>query len=137
MAASPSLGWPSPPRMRRRNLGAVAVPQTSTPIAPPSRKSDRDWAMVVAWFLALNVLDLGVTLHLVGRGAIEMNPLMAALLERGWEWAAVFKVATTAGVALGLWLGRRHLLVRRTGSAFLLLLAAITVYQVVDVWAAA
>lgn len=99
-----------------------------------SRLSDADWAQVVMWFVALNVLDLGMTLHLVGRGAREMNPIMAALLDAGWEWAALFKVVTTTGVAAGLWLGRRHLLVRRTGIAFVVLFAAVALYQIVDVW---
>lgn len=112
------------------------MPLPSTPTPTNSRISDRDWALVVWWFLALNILDLGLTLHLVERGAVEMNPLMAALLDSGWEWAAVFKVVTSTGVAVGLWLGRRHLVVRRTGSAFLILLGSITLYQVIDVWAA-
>ncbi len=100
------------------------------------RLSDRDWFQVVLWFVALNVLDLGMTLHLVERGAVEMNPLMATLLAAGWEWAAVFKGVVTFGVAAGLWLGRRHLFVRRTGIAFVGLFAVITFYQLVDLWVA-
>lgn len=98
------------------------------------RISDRDWAVVVLWFAALNVLDLGLTLHLINQGAVEMNPIMSTLLDTGWEWAAGFKVVTTAGVATGLWLGRRHLLVRRTGIAFVVLFVALIAYQVVDLW---
>ncbi|HAX81683.1 MAG TPA: hypothetical protein DCY40_03825 [Actinobacteria bacterium] len=115
----------------------MASSLSSTTALAGSQISDRDWALVVMWFVALNVLDLGLTLHLVDRGAVEMNPVMAALLDGGWGWAAAFKLVTSAGVAAGLWVGRRHLLVRRTGIAFLILLAAITVYQVVDVWVAA
>ena len=103
---------------------------------PDARIFDRDWAQVVTWFVALNVFDLGLTLHLIGRGAVEMNPIMASLLEAGWEWAAVFKLTTTLGVAAGLWLGRRRLLVRRTGIAFLVLFTVIIAYQIVDVWVA-
>ena len=100
------------------------------------RLSDVGWAQVVLWFIALNILDLGLTLHLVARGAREMNPIMAAFIEAGWEWAAVFKAVATAGVAFGLWRWRRHQMVRRTGIAFVVLFAAIIVYQLVDVWAA-
>lgn len=100
------------------------------------RLSDRDWFVVVLWFTALNVLDLGMTLHLVDQGAVEMNPVMASLLAAGWEWAAAFKGLVTLGVAAGLWLGRRHLFVRRTGIAFVVLFALITTYQVLDLWAA-
>lgn len=100
------------------------------------RLSDRDWSVVVMWFVALNVLDLGMTLHLVERGAVEMNPVMASLLSAGWEWAAAFKGAVTVGVAAGLWLGRRHQFVRRTGIAFVGLLGLVMVYQLVDLWVA-
>lgn len=97
------------------------------------RLPDADWFQVVLWFVALNVLDLGLTLHLIARGAEEVNPVMAWLLAAGWGWAAAFKGAATAAVAAGLWFGRRHLLVRRVGVAFLALFALVTAYQVVDV----
>ena len=105
------------------------------PASNPFRLADRDWALVVGWFVALNVLDLGLTLHLIGMGAQEMNPIMASLLEAGWEWAALYKGALTLAVAAGLWWGRRHRIVRRTGIAFVILFAVVTVYQVVGVWA--
>ncbi|HSM01619.1 MAG TPA: DUF5658 family protein [Acidimicrobiia bacterium] len=101
-----------------------------------SRITSHTWAVVVLWFAALNVLDLGLTLHLINQGAVEMNPIMSALLDTGFEWAAGFKVFTTAGVAAGLWLGRRHLMVRRTGIAFVAFFAVLITYQVFDVWAA-
>jgi len=100
------------------------------------RLSDRAWSQVVLWFVALSLLDLGLTLHLVERGAVEMNPLMARLLAGGWEGAAVFKGAITVGVAVGLWFGRRHRQVRRTGIAFVGLFAAIIAYQLFDLWVA-
>jgi len=89
------------------------------------------WAHVVLWFVALNLADLGLTLHLVARGATEMNPLMAHLLEAGWHHAAAFKVAVTIAVAVGLWAGRRHRLVRHTGVAFLGVYALVVAYQLV------
>lgn len=96
------------------------------------RLPDRAWVLAVAAFVALNAADLGLTFLLVGRGATELNPVMARLLEAGWEWAAGFKAVVTVGVATGLWFGRDHLLVRRTGGAFLVLFAVITAYQVFD-----
>ena len=101
------------------------------------RLDDAGWALVIMWFAALNILDLGLTLHLVGRGAIEMNPIMATMLDAGWHWAAVYKMALTLLVATGLWIGRSHRLVRRVGIAFIVLFAAIIAYQVVDVAMAA
>lgn len=105
-------------------------------VARDVRLSDAAWALVVLWFVSLNVLDLGLTVHLVDHGAVEMNPIMSALLDVGWEWAALFKALTTTGVAVGLWLGRRHLLVRRTGVAFVVLFAALIAYQMLDIWVA-
>jgi len=93
---------------------------------------DHVWVLVVAGFVTLSALDLGLTLHLISRGASEVNPAMARLLEAGWGWAAGFKAIVTIGVAAGLWFGRGHLLVRRTGVAFLVLFVAITAYQVID-----
>jgi hypothetical protein len=105
-------------------------------VAVPLRLADRGWLLLVGLFVTLNLADLGLTLHLVARGATELNPLMAFLLEAGWEWAAAFKTLVTLGVAVGLWLGRRHLLVRRAGVAFLVLLFVVTLYQVIDLGAA-
>jgi hypothetical protein len=97
------------------------------------RLDDAGWAQVVLWFVALNVLDLGLTLHLIARGAVEMNPIMAILLDAGWHWAALYKFSLTLLVATGLWVGRAHRLVRRVGVAFVVLFAAIITYQVIDV----
>lgn len=113
----------------------MGTPATAVTVTS-SRLSDAGWALVVLWFVSLNILDLGLTLHLINQGAVEMNPIMAALLEARWEWAALFKVLTTTTVATGLWLGRRHLMVRRTGIAFVVFFVALIAYQVVDVWMA-
>lgn len=96
------------------------------------RLADREWILVVAAFVALNAADLGLTFLIVARGAAELNPVMAHLLDAGWEWAAASKAVVTLGVAAGLWFGRDHLLVRRTAVAFVVLFAVITAYQVVD-----
>lgn len=97
------------------------------------RLDDTGWAQVILWFAALNVLDLGLTLHLIARGATEMNPIMATLLDAGWQWAALYKLSLTLLVATGLWVGRAHRLVRRAGVAFVVLFVAIIAYQVLDV----
>jgi len=61
---------------------------------------------------------------------------MALMLDAGWQWAALYKVVLAGLVAAGLWVGRDHRLVRRVGVAFVVLFAAVVVYQVVDVWVA-
>lgn len=97
------------------------------------RLDDAGWAQVVLWFLALNILDLGLTLHLIARGATEMNPIMATMLDAGWQWAALYKAVLAGLVAAGLWFGREHRLVRRAGIAFVVLFVALIGYQVIDV----
>lgn len=94
------------------------------------RLADRQWILVVAAFVALNTADLGLTFLVVARGGAELNPVMAHLLDAGWESAAAFKAVVTLGVAAGLWFGRTHLLVRHTAVAFLVLFAVVTIYQV-------
>jgi hypothetical protein len=100
--------------------------------AASTRLSEREWLSVVAAFVALSALDLALTLGLVDRGAVEMNPFMAGMLAQGWGWTAAFKGAITLGVAVGLWLGRRHRQVRRAGIGFVVLLAAVVLYQLID-----
>ena len=99
-------------------------------------RSDAPWAQVVLCFVALNVLDLALTLHRIGRGAVEMNPVMAGMLDAGWHWAAAYKMAVTFGVAVGLWVGRDHRLVRRAGVGFVVLFAVVAAYQLGGVWVA-
>ena len=98
------------------------------------RLSDRAWFYLVLWFVGLNAVDLGMTLLLVDLGAVELNPVMALVLDTGWAWAAAFKGFITFGVAAGLWFGRRHRIVRRAGAAFVGVFAGLAIYQVVDVW---
>lgn len=98
------------------------------------RADERAWAGLIGCFVALNVLDLALTAHLISRGAVELNPIMAMLLDSGWQAAAGLKASVTLGVAVGLWWGRDHRLVRRTGVGFVVLFAAITAYQTLGVW---
>ena len=99
------------------------------------RWSDRAWFYLVASFVALSAADLGMTLRLVDLGAVELNPVMASVLDAGWAWATVFKGSITFGVTTGLWFGRRHRIVRQTGAAFVAVLVAVTIYQLVNLWA--
>ncbi len=76
------------------------------------------------------------TLTLLDRGATELNPVMAALLEAGPIWAVLFKLAVTAAVAAGLWWGRRHRLVRIAGLGFVAALSVVVAYEMVNLAAA-
>jgi hypothetical protein len=93
---------------------------------------DQRWAICVAAFVALSIADMALTARLMGMGASELNPVMAAMVDTGWWWAIAFKAAVTSSVAVGLWLARDHRIVRATGLGFVALLGAIVAYQVLN-----
>ena len=59
------------------------------------RYADGLLALILA-ILVSSVLDAVLTVHLLGSGAEEINPLMSRLLERGILWFLVGKYAMTA-----------------------------------------
>jgi len=98
------------------------------------RSSDRAWFALILWFVALNALDLAMTLRTVDLGAVELNPVMASALAAGLGWAVALKGVVTAGVAAGLWFGRRHQAVRRAGVGFVAVFVMLAVYQLLNLW---
>jgi hypothetical protein len=98
--------------------------------------SDRAWLYVVLWFIGLNAFDLAMTLRTVDLGAVELNPVMASALAAGLGWAVALKGVVTAGVAAGLWFGRRHRIVRRAGVGFVAAFVALAAYQLLNLWSA-
>jgi hypothetical protein len=84
---------------------------------PPRRVDDSrfhslDWhaahlLAVSIGILILNVADAFLTVALLSRGAIEVNPLMDALVQSNVTWFAVIKMAMTGiSVTLMVWLAR-------------------------------
>lgn len=63
---------------------------------------------VLAAIVALNGADLALTHVALGRGATEVNPVMAAWFAAGTAPAALFKLSVGAAVAGGLWALRRY-----------------------------
>ena len=63
-------------------------------------------AILAALLFALNLADLVLTRHALGAGAIEINPVMAALFESGI--GAAVKLAVGAVVVAGIWALRRY-----------------------------
>ncbi len=109
----------------------VQATMTTRAQTPPS---DRAWLYLVLVFIGLNAVDLGMTYRLIDLGAVELNPVMAAALGAGWMWAIGLKGSITIGVAAGLWLGRRHRIVRRAGVGFIGVFAVLVLYQLVNTW---
>lgn len=64
-------------------------------------------ALALATLLALNVADYAFTVVALGRGAREVNPLMAALFEIDPVAAAVVKLAAVMMVITAIWQLRR------------------------------
>ncbi len=56
----------------------------------------------------LSVIDLLITLSVLRMGAVELNPLMAWLIDLGTAPAAAAKIGVVLVATLGLWLLRRH-----------------------------
>ena len=71
----------------------------------------------------LNVVDLALTLRAIEFGAVELNPIMAALLGTDPVVAAVFKVTIGLGVVAVMWVMRGY---RRVLEASLVLLGGFT-----------
>jgi hypothetical protein len=69
----------------------------------------------------LSILDLYITLTVLRLGAVELNPVMAYLLDLGPVPAAMVKIGLVAAATTGLWLLRRH---RAAVATSLLLLTA-------------
>ena len=83
-----------------------------------------DWHHPWLFFLAtgtmlLSTLDAFLTLQLISRGAVEINPVMAAVMGHGtFAFAAVKMLLTGAGILVLVFLSRSRLFNRfRTGLA--------------------
>lgn len=65
-------------------------------------------AAVLAALLGLNVADYLFTVAALGRGAQEVNPVMAALFESNLALAGVVKLAAVSLVVGAIWQLRRY-----------------------------
>jgi hypothetical protein len=88
-------------------------------------------ALTALAVIALNLLDAFCTLRHVSLGAVELNPLMRALLEEGPLTFLVGKHLLAAAGVIGIVAHARHRAARRMLRCVLLpVYAAIGVYQV-------
>jgi hypothetical protein len=85
----------------------------------------RDDSVLLAELLilvnVLSALDLFITFNVLRLGAIELNPVMAYLLEQGTLPATLAKVGLMVAATGGLWLLRRY---RAALTTSLVILAA-------------
>jgi hypothetical protein len=79
--------------------------------------------------LALCILDGVLTLHLIGHGAIEMNPLMALLVPANPTWFAAVKVTLT-GLGMSVLVACSRMRLFRTIPVELVLYLVVACYVV-------
>jgi hypothetical protein len=99
---------------RRTSGGAIAWYRDRPPVV----------ALALAAVIAMNLADFLLTVRALERGAIEVNPLMAALFDLDPAVAGAVKLLLGAGVVLVIWQMRRY---RRILELSLIALAGFTV----------
>jgi hypothetical protein len=93
-------------------------------------RSDRLLLALLVAVNAANLVDMRVTFVLLGQGAIEVNPLMRALLEWNPVFAAITKALIVFGVTLGVWAGRRFKGILAAGVAAGLAFLLLLIYEI-------
>jgi hypothetical protein len=83
------------------------------------RYNSQSLALVLVTVAILNVADLVLTLRSIELGAVEVNPIMAALINADPLLASIFKVTIGLVVVAAMWSMRRY---RRVLEASLMLL---------------
>ena len=93
------------------------------------RDNNRVLVLSLLAIIWLNSADLYFTAHSLEAGAIEVNPVMAQLLESNAILAGVFKLAIGLAVALGIWILRRYRRATEAALFIVVLLTALVIYQ--------
>jgi hypothetical protein len=101
------------------------------------KKTERRWtpprarliALLYALLLVSNGFDAHATLDAVGRGAVELNPLMAFALSHGAAAFIAAKMLLAGGLGLAL-----AILARRRRLAWYGLIAVSAIYGIVFAW---
>jgi hypothetical protein len=81
----------------------------------------------------LSALDLFITLNVLRLGAIELNPVMAYLLDLGPLPATFAKVGVMIAATGGLWLLRRHRAALSTALFLVIAYGALVTFEMVGV----
>ncbi len=116
---------------RRRSFGSSRLAAALE--APALRLRDQP-ALLPELLVLVNLfslVDLLITLQLLRRGAVEINPIMAHLFESGAGPAAVAKIGVVLAATLGLWLLRRHRAALTTAIALVAVYGSLIAYELV------
>jgi hypothetical protein len=79
----------------------------------------------------LSALDLFITLNVLRLGAVELNPIMAYLLDQGTLHATLAKVGVMVAATGGLWLLRRYRAALTTALVILLAYGSLVTFEMV------
>ena len=92
---------------------------------------DSRWALIglLAAINALNVLDLVLTLQVLGGRVTEGNPVMRILIGNSPLLALLVKVAIVGAVSFEIWRQRRYRVVLAAAVLFLLVFVTLTVFE--------
>lgn len=116
---------------RRRSVGRSSLATALE--APVLRLRDRPvvLAEVLLIINLLSVLDLLLTLWVLRMGAIELNPVMAWLIESGTAPAAAGKIGIMLAATLGLWLLRRYRLALTTTLVLVAVYCSLIAFELI------
>jgi Domain of unknown function (DUF5658) len=92
------------------------------------RANERLVLVFLGLFVVMSAMDWALTLHALGNGAIEANPVIAALLGHRLS-ALFFKMGVTVVVALLFWKNRKYKHVLATLVAVVVGYAMLMVYH--------
>ena len=79
----------------------------------------------------LSALDLFITLNVLRLGAVELNPVMAYLLDHGTLHATLAKVGVMVAATGGLWLLRRYRAALTTALVILVAYGSLVTFEMV------
>jgi hypothetical protein len=81
----------------------------------------------------LSIVDLLITLSVLRMGAVELNPVMAWLIDLGTAPAAAAKIGVVLVATCGLWLLRRHRAALTTAALLLVVYASLVTFELIGV----
>ncbi len=146
MTTSPICRPPTPDRRQQRRLQLVerrsgferrqnvCRSPVSKALEAPLLRLRKDPALLVELLVLINILsavDLLITINVLKLGAIELNPIMAYLLDLGPLPATLAKVASVVAATVGLWLLRRHRAALTTALVLLVAYGTLVTFELV------
>lgn len=123
-----SLHWPERRRGFERRMASPGRRRYQHAL---TRYGGHPWLLitVLTAVVALNGVDLVLTVHLLHGGAVELNPIMARMLDVDVALAAAVKVTLGVAVVAVLWMLRRYRRALEASVVILALLVAVVAYQ--------